>query len=160
MPIQYNNDKGIHILAVTLAHNAQWWLLHLDSRILFQYVFDNNDTIIPLPRLSLNEKFYLQYELVKNVMTMQLGADAYFNTPYKMYAYNPAAGAFHLQDKTDIGGFVYADVFLNFKWKKATLFIKYVNIGQEWGNRNYFSALHYIRPQNVIQFGLSWPFYL
>ncbi|MDR3235841.1 MAG: putative porin [Prevotellaceae bacterium] len=158
MPIQPANDEEINIATVTLTHDAQVWLLHLDSRIMGQYT-DHKD-IISIPELSLNEKFYLQYELVKNVMTMQFGADAYFNTPYKMYAYNPAAGAFHLQDKTDIGSFVYVDVFLNFKWKKATLFVKYVNLGQEWGNRMYFSALHYIRPQNVVQFGLSWPFYL
>jgi hypothetical protein len=155
-PVQF--DETVSILSATLKNNFQLWLLHLDTRLLFQY--SSHQHVVPLPALSANAAFYSEFELVNNVLRMQLGVDAYYNTKYYAYGYNPAAGAFHLQDKREIGNFPYIDVFINMKWKRATIFIKYLNLGQEWGNKDYFSALHYIRPQTVVKVGISWPFYL
>jgi hypothetical protein len=155
-PVQFN--EAVSIFSATFKNNLQLWLLHLDTRLLFQR--SSHQQIVPLPLLSANAAFYGEFELVKNVLRMQLGVDAYYNTKYYVYGYNPAAGAFHLQDKREIGDFPYLDIFVNMKWKRATLFIKYLNLGQEWGNKDYFSALHYIKPQNVIKVGIAWPFYL
>lgn len=155
-PVQYN--EAVSIFSATLKNSFQFWLFHLDTRLLFQY--SSHQHIVPLPLVSANAAFYSEFELVKKVLLMQLGVDAYYNTKYYAYGYNPAAGAFHLQDKREIGNFPYIDVFVNMKWKRATIFIKYLNLGQEWGNKDYFSALHYIRPQHVIKIGIAWPFYL
>ena len=150
-------DETVSILSATLKNNFRLWMLHLDTRVLFQR--SSHQHVVPLPLLSANATFYGEFELVKNVLRMQLGVDAYYNTKYYAYGYNPAAGAFHLQDKREIGNFPYIDVFANMKWKRATIFIKYLNLGQEWGNKDYFSALHYIRPQHVVKVGIAWPFY-
>jgi hypothetical protein len=155
-PVQFN--ETVSIFSATLKNNLQLWLLHLDTRVLFQH--SSHQHIVPLPLLSVNAALYSEFDLVKKVLRMQLGADAYYNTKYYAYGYNPAAGAFHLQDKRKIGNFPYIDIFINMKWKRATIFVKYLNLGQEWGNKDSFSALHYIRPQHVIKIGISWPFYL
>jgi hypothetical protein len=155
-PVQFN--EAVSIFSATLKNDFQFWLLHLNTRLLFQR--SSHQYIVPLPLLSANAAFYGEFELVKNVLRMQLGVDVYYNTKYYAYGYSPAAGAFHLQDKREIGDFPYIDVFVNMKWKRATIFIKYLNLGQEWGNKDYFSALHYIKPQRVIKVGIAWPFYL
>ena len=50
--------------------------------------------MLPLPYLSANLRWYFQFTVVKNVMEMQVGANAWYMTNWYMPAYNPATGAF------------------------------------------------------------------
>ncbi|MDR1680256.1 MAG: putative porin [Prevotellaceae bacterium] len=152
-PVQHNSE--ISLFAGSLKKNFKLWQLHFDHRLLVQY---STAAAFPVPLLSANFTYYLQGSVVKNVLTAQLGVDAYFNTLYYAYAYNPGAGAFHLQRIHEIGEYPYLDAFLNMKWKHAVIFAKLTNVAQGWPNSNYFSALHYIRPQTVLKLGISWFF--
>lgn len=49
---------------------------------------------------------------------------------------------------------------MNVKWKRATIYVKYINAAQGWPNSDYFSSPHYIRPQRVFKIGITWPFYV
>ena len=156
MPRQ--TDDIVNIFSVFAEKNFKVWLIHFDNRALIQ--LSSNQNIIPLPAAALNSALYLEIEAVKNVLTAQIGGEVYYNTRYYAYGYNPAAGAFHLQRNRETGNCPIIDLFINLKWKKATLYIKYINAFEEWPNSDYFSAAHYIKPQNTLKFGLSWPFYL
>jgi len=148
----------VSILSAFVEKNFKLWLIHFDNRVLFQVSSDQE--VIPLPALALNSAIYIEVEAVKNVLTAQIGGDVYYTTRYYAYGYNPAAGAFHVQRTRETGNCPYIDIFINLKWKRATLFIKYVNAFEGWPTGDYFSASHYIKPQSVLKFGLSWPFYL
>ena len=156
--IARQSDDIVNILALTVEKNFKAWLVHFDNRVLFQ--ISSNNSIIPLPALSFNSAIYLEVEAVKNVLTAQIGGEVYFNTRYYAYGYNPAAGAFHIQRTRETGNYPNIDVFINMKWKKATLYIKFINVAEGWPNNDYFSALGYIKPLRTLKFGLSWPFYL
>ena len=93
-------------------------------------------------------------------MTVQLGADVIYRTKYFAPSYNPALGQFHTQNERKMGATPYIDPFVNIQWKKASIFIKYMNIAQGWPNGDYFSANHYTMPVKAIQFGINWPFYI
>lgn len=156
MPRQSN--EIVSILSIFLEKNFKLWLIHFDNRALIQ--FSSAQDIVPLPALALNSALYIELEAVKNVLTAQIGGDLYYHTLYYAYGYNPAAGAFHTQRTRETGNCPYIDIFLNVKWKRATFFVKYINATEGWPNSDYFSALHYIKPQTVLKFGISWPFYL
>ena len=151
-PIQ--SSGTVNILSGYIGKNFKAWNFHFDNRILLQFSSDND--IMPLPALSANLAYYLQMDVVKNVLNVQIGADVYFNSAYYAYAYNPTAGTFHIQNTRKIGNYPYMDAFVNMKWKHACIFAKVVNVGQEWLNADYFSALHYIRSQRVFKLGVSW----
>ena len=155
MPRQMNSE--VNIMGFYLQKKFKAWLFHFDHRVLLQFSSDKD--IMPLPTLSANLTYYLQAELVKNVLTAQIGADVYYNTAYYAYAYNPAIGTFHTQKEREIGNYPYMDAFVNLKWKHANIFVKVVNVTEGWTNGDYFSALHYIRPQRVFKFGISWFFF-
>ncbi len=156
--VPQQSDEIVNILAISIEKNFKAWLMHFDNRVLIQH--SSAQDIIPLPTFALNSAIYLEVEAVKNVLTAQIGGDIYYNTKYYAYAYNPAAGAFHVQNNREIGNCPGIDAFLNLKWKRATIFVKLVNAAQGWPDSDYFSALHYIKPQRVLKFGISWPFYL
>lgn len=155
--VAQHNDI-VTVLAGYIQKNFKLGFLHLNNRVLFQ--MSSNKEIIPLPEISANLKYFMQFQLVKDVLTAQIGADITLNTPYYAQAYSPALGIFHNQNDREIGNYPYIDAFVNMQWKRASIFVKYLNAAQGWPDNDFFSAHHYIRPESVIQIGMHWPFYV
>ena len=163
----YNDTLGvirqhgglINVMSGYVRKDFKLWKFHLDNKILFQY--SSNRDVLPLPMLTFHMRYYLELEAVRNVLTVQIGADATMNTPYYAPAYNPALGTFQLQTRELIGYNPYIDVFLNMQWKRVNVFIKVINVGQGWPDGgNMFSAYHYIKPYRGFKVGIHWPFYI
>lgn len=152
------SSETLNILSLLLQKDFRIGILHLNNRVLAQV--SSNDSILPLPSLSTNLRYFLEFDLVKGVLRGQFGADATYNTKYYAPAYNPALSVFQLQKVREIGNTPYIDLFANFQWKRASIFLKYENAFQGWPQADYFSALHYIKPQTAIKFGIHWPFYV
>lgn len=148
----------LNILAASLNYNFKLSNFHFHNRVLLQLTSDAS--VLPLPLLSANLRYFFQFNVVKNVMAMQLGADVTYHTKYYAPAYSPATGHFHVQDEREIGSVPYIDVFVNIQWKKAAIFVKYMNTAQGWPTGDYFSAHHYTAPRRAFQFGINWPFYI
>lgn len=148
----------VSVLSAYLRKDFKIWNFHMDNRILFQ--LSSNKEAVPLPMLALNLRWYFQFDVVKNVLQAQIGVDGTFNTKYNMPAYNPVTGVFHSQDIMQTGNSPYLDFFINLQWKRACIFVKYVNASQQWFNKEYFSAYGYIKPQSAFKVGIYWPFYV
>lgn len=148
----------INVISAYLQKDFKFWYFHLDNQVLFQ--ISSNQDVLPLPMLSLHLRYYFECVLVKNALTMQIGADATYNTAYYAPAYNPATGAFQTQNLEKVGNCPYIDVFANFQWKRACIFLKFTNANQGWPTSDYFSAYHYIKPKRAFKVGIYWPFYI
>lgn len=156
--IAAQHNDIVSVLSAYVRKDFRIGFLHLNHRVLFQIT--SNSEVIPLPALSANLKYYMQFVLVKNVLTAQFGADATFNTRYYAPAYSPALGIFYNQNDREIGNYPYIDAFVNLQWKRTSIFIKYINTTQGWPDSDYFSAYRYIRPVSAVKFGIHWPFYV
>ena len=152
------NTDAMSIFTAYLRKDIRLWKLHLDNKILFQ--MSSNEDVVPLPTLALDLKYYFQFELVKNVLTAQLGANAIYTSKYYAQGYSPALGVFYNQKVEKIGNNPYIDLFANLQWKRASIFVKYVNMAQGWPTNDYFSSFRYIRSQKVLKLGIHWPFYV
>ena len=148
----------VNVMSAYLQKDFKLWKFHFDNQILFQ--MSSNQESIPLPMLALHLRYYFQFDLVKNVMKVQVGADGTFTTSYYAPAYNPATGQFHNQVSEKIGNTPYIDVFANFQWKTASIFLKFTNANQGWPTADYFSAYHYIKPKRAFKVGIFWPFFV
>ena len=154
------NNTPMSVMTASLKKNFTVWKLHFDHKALFQ--LSSNETVVPLPMLALNLRDYLQLDIVKNVMQMQIGANGTYTTKWYLPAYNPVLGVFHNQNEVKYGNCPYIDAFINIQWKRACIFIKAINVNMGWPNKSadYFTADGYIAPQRAIKFGISWPFYM
>ena len=154
------NTDPMSIISATLRKDFTLWKFHLDNRILFQY--SSKADIVPLPMLALNLRYYLQFDVVKNVMQMQIGANGLYTTKWYAPAYNPVVGVFHNQHERQYGNCPYIDAFVNVQWKRVSLFVKVVNVNMGWPCKkaDYFSADGYINTQRAFKFGISWPFWI
>lgn len=158
--IARQNEDAMSVFKLSLMKNFTLWKFHLDNQALLQY--STNQEVVPLPKYALNLKWYFQFDVVKDVMQMQLGANALYTAKWYAPAYNPELGMFHNQNSERYGECPYVDAFVNVQWKRACIFVKMVNANMGWPNNSadYFSADGYIRTQRAVKFGIWWPFYL
>ena len=157
--IARQNSTPMSVMSATLRKDFTLWKLHFDHRVLFQV--SSNEEVMPLPLLALNLRYYLEFDVVKNAMKMQIGAHGTFTTKWYAPGYNPVLGVFHNQHERKYGNCPYIDAFVNVQWKRVSLFVKAVNVNMGWPNKkaDYFSADGYINTQRAIKFGISWPFW-
>ena len=157
--VQQNNE-AMSVITATLQKNFRLWKFHLDHQAMLQ--FSSHSDVMPLPLMTLHFRYYLQFDVVKGAMQMQIGADGTYNTKWYAPAYNPVLGVFHNQDVREYGNCPYIDAFINIQWKKASIFIKMINLNMGWPNKSadYFSAAGYIAPQRAVKFGITWPFWV
>lgn len=134
--------------------------LHLDNKALLQ--FSSDEEVLPLPRLALNLRYYIQFPVKKDILTMQVGVNGFYNTPWYSPAWNPVLGVFHNQTEIKYTNGPILDAFINMQWKKACIFIKYENAGLGWplDHADYFSAHHYTVTRRSFKFGIFWPFFI
>lgn len=162
------NEGAMSVLSADLRKDFKIGPLHLDNKALLQ--FSSNPEVLPLPTLALNLRYYLEFVVqrneakTKNIMVMQIGANAFYNTAWNAPSWNPNLGVFHNQNERLYTNGPYFDVFVNVQWKRACIFIKYQNAGMGWpmDKRDYFSADRYIITQNGgsgLKLGIYWPFY-
>lgn len=154
-------ETPVSVISANLHKDLVLWKFHLDNRVLFQY--SSNPEVVPVPMLALNLRYYLQFYAVKNVLQMQIGANALYATKWQMPGYNPNLGVFYNQTEEKFGYTPYIDVFLNLQWKQACIFIKVENINEGAPykhDKDYFSAAGFIHTQRAIKFGITWPFYV
>ena len=158
--IARQNGTPMSVMSLYVMKNFRLWKFHFDNMALLQ--MSSNEDVMPLPALALNLRYYLQFDVVKKVMQMQIGANATYTTRWHAPAYSPDLGLFHNQNDELYGNCPFIDVFVNIQWKRACIFIKAVNLGMGWPNKSadYFSADGYIRSQRAIKFGIFWPFYV
>jgi uncharacterized membrane protein YgcG len=148
------------VMTAVLNKNFVVWKFHLDHQAMVQ--LSSNEEVLPLPLVALNFRYYLQFDVVPRVMQMQIGAVGTYTTKWYAPAYNPVLGVFHNQNESEYGNCPYIDAFVNIQWKKASIFIKAVNVNMGWPNKSadYFTAAGYIAPQRAIKFGITWPFWV
>ena len=132
--------------------------LHLDHRVLLQW--SSNQEVVPVPAASAYLSYYYEFNVVKNVLRMQLGLDGRYNTKYYAFGYDPALAMFYNQREKKIGGYPMIDVFMACKWKRMRILLKMQHLNDDLiGGRRYFSALHYPLNKRIVKLSFSWGFY-
>ena len=168
--IARQSANAVNVLTAALKKNFTLGILHLDNQVLAQLSSDQE--VVPVPALAFNLRWYIQFAVKKdpnmigrNIMEMQFGLNAFYNTPWHTPGWNPVLGNFYNQTRETYTNGPFFDVFLNVQWKRACIFIKMENLGKGWPlkyGKDYFSADHYIITQPGLpglKIGVFWPFY-
>lgn len=161
------NTAAMSVLSASLRKEFVLGPLHLDNRALLQV--SSNQEVLPLPAASFNARWFFQFVVqrnearTRNIMEMQVGVNAWYNTPWYSPAYNPALGVFHNQNERLYTNGPYFDAFINVQWKRAVIFVKYLNAGAGWPmkKKDFFSADGYVVSSGIdgLKLGIYWPFY-
>lgn len=151
----FQTDKNIQVVSLQLDQKLKFKALHWDNQIVFQT--STEESIIPLPKISLYSNMYLQFKVAK-VLGVQFGVDTHYFTEYYGMGYDPALLQFFNQTETKIGNFPLVNAYANFHLKKTRIFVMMYNVGKDFNNSKYFSAMHYPINPMIFKMGLSWNF--
>jgi len=157
MPTQHSD--AISVLGVYLQKNFKVGGFHFNHKFLGQ--LSSNEEVVPLPLLSAYLSYYYEFNVVRNVLRLQMGIDGRFNTKYYAEGWNPALGKFYNQRECEIGGYPYLDFFVNAKWKRMLILLKVQHFNCNFfpKSRQYFQILHHPQNRLMLKFGFSWSFY-
>jgi hypothetical protein len=152
--------SNIQVLTAMWQQKLKAGIFHLDTEVVYQK--SSNEDVLPLPDISAYANLYLKTALVRNVLNVELGADARYFTKYYAPDYSPVMGQFYLQNpnnKIEIGGYPMINVYANMQWKRTRIFVMMYHINQGSGKSNYFLAPHYPINPKMLKLGISWNFF-
>jgi len=123
------------------------------------YQSSSNTTYLRVPALTARASIYFSFPLFKGALIIHPGFDLTYLTSYRGDTYDPVLMQFHIQNDKSLDDQIYANFFVNFKIKRARVFISYNHFNTLWGKYNYFLVTHYPQEDAVLKFGVSWRFY-
>jgi len=116
-------------------------------------------TALRLPAFMGNLAMYYTQPLFHGAATLQPGLNFFYNTSYYADNYNPALRSFCLQDKREIGNYLYMDVFINLKIQRARFFVMYSHFNASFMGRSYYMTPSYPMQDGAFKFGITWRFH-
>lgn len=132
--------------------------LHLDLQQLLQHSTDALQ--LPLPLWATKNSIYADFPLFGRTLRAQLGVDLRYHTPYHAPLYDPASGLFLQQDQLTVGGYLWADAFINLQVKRASIYLKAGHLNALWETpATYLLLPHYPGQAFGLQWGLLWTFF-
>ena len=132
--------------------------IHLDMQQLVQYSTDQLQ--LPLPLWMSKNSLYADFHLFHHLLHAQIGTDIRYHTPYHAPLYDPRTGLFLQQDKYTVGGYLWADAFINIQVKRASIYVKAGHVNALWEiPATYFLLPHYPGQKFGVQWGLTWQFF-
>ena len=160
VPTQFN-DK-LSVLGIYLQKDFRIKInsseIQLNHRVLAQ--FSSNQEVVPVPELSAYLSYLFEFNIVKNVLRMQIGVDGRINTKYYAFGYDPALGQLYNQREREMGNYPYLDAFVAAKWKRMRILIKLQHFNADlFDNRDYFQLLDLPQNRMMFKLGFSWSFY-
>ena len=141
--------------ALTLRLAAGW--LHFDMQQLLQYSSDKSQLEVPL--WTSKNSLYGDFNLFKGALRLQFGTDVRYFTSFHPDGYDPATGLFYKQS-SEVGDYLWADVFLNLQVKRASIYLKAGHLNALWESQpRYFLLSHYPGQKFGLFWGLTWHFF-
>jgi hypothetical protein len=147
---------NIQIIAIQLQQNFHYKAFHWLNQLVYQKT--SNETIVPLPDLSLYSSMFFEFKIAK-VLTIQMGANIHYWTKYYAPSYEPATQQFRLQNDVLVGNYPLISGFINCHLKQTRFFIEYYNAGASYiSPPEYFSIPHYPVNPTILKLGVSVDF--
>lgn len=160
VPVQFNDE--LSVLGIYLQKDFRIKVnsseIQLNHRVLAQ--FSSNQEVVPVPQLSAYLSYLFEFNIVKNVLRMQIGVDGRFNTKYYAFGYDPALGQLYNQREREMGNYPYLDAFVAAKWKRMRILLKLQHFNANlFDNKDYFQLLDLPQNRMMFKLGVSWSFY-
>ncbi|MFC2101680.1 putative porin [Bacteroidota bacterium] len=150
-------SKGIAYIRSWLNTDIDVWRFKFKGEFAYQTIQGPN--VIRVPAFMGNLAIYFTQPLFKGAAVIQPGLNFFYNTKYYADSYMPATRMFYLQDKKEIGNYLYMDVFVNVKIQRARFFLAYSHFNASFMGRTYFMVPSYPMQDGAFKFGVSWRFH-
>ncbi|MDR1882354.1 MAG: putative porin [Prevotella sp.] len=160
--IYYNANRitaqspgNVQVVSLRLDQDLQAGVFHWDNRIVYQK--SGNESVIPLPDLSIYSNIYLMTRIAK-VLTLQMGVDGHFFSEYYAPGYEPLTMQFYNQRNEKTGNFPLTTAYVNLHLKYTRFYVMMYNLTNGMGNGQSFTLYRYPVNPRMLKLGISWRF--
>ena len=152
-PVQHGSN--LQVVSARIKQDFRFHAFGWENEACWQ--LSSDESVLPLPSLSAYSNMYLAVKVAK-VLTVQLGANVYYNTAYYAPYYEPATQQFQVQDEVKVGNYPLVNAYVNFHLKQARFFVMAYNLSSKFADPNYFSLAHYPLNPMVLKMGIAVTF--
>jgi hypothetical protein len=143
------------VTTITASKTFQAYKFFFEHELIYQH---SNSDAIRLPEIGGMARYYFESRLFKR-LKFQLGFAVFYNSAYYANDYNPASRMFYLQNTTRVGNYPVLDPFFIGEVKRATFFVKYEHVNQDWTAKGFYYTPHYPLTLQSLRMGVRWRFY-
>jgi len=130
-----------------------------DGNVIYTMLSPEADSVMAMPEIFIYTRLYYRNTFFSGNLESFIGLDLNFKSAYFGQAYDPVTQQFYLQDHTLVEGVPVANLFLNFKIKRANFFIKMNNLTQMITDEGYLVAPLYRGLPPTTDFGITFWFF-
>lgn len=149
--------QGFGYLQLYLNANADVWRFKFVPRLVYQTV--QGASVLRLPVFMGSLAICFTQPLFNGAATLQPGVSLFYNTSYYADSFNPSTRSFFLQDRKEIGNYLYIDAFINLKIQRARFFLSYTHLNAGFMGRSYYTTPAYPMQDGAFKFGIAWRFH-
>ncbi len=131
--------------------------LHWRNKIIFQ---QENTSAIAIPKLIVRSDVYYAGKIFKRALEVQAGISCNYMSSFNAFRFSPSLGNFYSNGSNITDQYPLLDLFINFKVKRATIFVRSFHLLQGVpGMEGMFAYPDYPLQDRAFKFGFSWGFY-
>ncbi|TGE05990.1 putative porin [Hymenobacter fodinae] len=156
VPAQLTDSR--QIVSLTAQHKLNVGHLFFDNQATYTKVLNGTEGL-RFPWLVGESRLYFQGYVFKKALFGQFGVQAYFQSRWKPYDYNPTTQQFFFQDHFTIRNTPIADVFVSADIKTVNVFFKMAYVNQFLPQSGYYTTPYYAGLPRRLQFGIRWQFF-
>jgi hypothetical protein len=158
-PVQAGTGQSSQLLIGFVRHRFRLGKVFFDNQGTYTAGADSTNATLRIPKLVTQSRVYYQTYVFKKALLGQVGAELYYQTRFRGYAYSPSTQQFYVQDRFTIRDYAVANVFLTADIKAATIFVKVAYLNQGLDAGGYFTTPMYTAYPRRLQFGVRWRFF-
>ncbi len=136
--------------------------IHWDSELTTAKALGANaEKLFNIPTFLINSRLYYTDTTAAGNGTFETGIDVHWKSSYMADGYDPVTQQFYLQDECNVYGYPIIDLFLNFRIKSFSAFLKFSHCNESWlaPASSYFVTPLYPGQKKAFDIGLSWSFF-
>lgn len=120
------------------------------------YAQNGENSTIRMPRLLVNYQIYHFWNINQGKMLLQVGLDFHWRSQFYADTYSPVLQQFHLQDRYQIGNYLFVEPFVNFLVNRVRMFFKVPNAAQGLLGKGGYATPGYMWQPRQFEFGINW----
>lgn len=119
----------------------------------------SDSSVIRLPEYYGIMRIGYGFPMFKKALNVFVGSEVFGFSKFYADLWNPVVGMFYRQNHTEIGDFLYPNVFLAIQVKRARIFVMMENVSSGLMEFNYYAMPGYPRNDRFFRWGINWTFF-
>jgi hypothetical protein len=155
--LAHQATKATHLLQANAKYDINVGRWEFLGNVCVQKI--SSDQAIRVPIFQTKQTSLINFSLFNGRLATQAGVDCRYNTAYYAYGYSPSQGAFYVQDKTQIGNYIFADAFIQARIQRFELAFSITHPYGGLAGYKYYNTIHYPNENLQLRLSICWRFW-